>query len=62
MKSIWATIRTSLVQKVNDIRKSNKRKREQQQKNQQKCLNSSRQENDNHVSAVTNDQAKVNEK
>ncbi|CAM2730535.1 unnamed protein product, partial [Rotaria socialis] len=30
MNSIWATIRTSLVQKVNDIRKSNRRNSQQQ--------------------------------
>ena len=35
MKSIWTTIRTSLVQKVNDIRKSNRCKSQQQRQSQE---------------------------
>ena len=35
MNSIWTTIRTSLVQKVNDIRKSNRRKSQQQRQSQE---------------------------
>ena len=34
MNSIWTTIRTSLVQKVNDIRKSNRCKSQQQRQSQ----------------------------
>ena len=35
MNSIWATIRTSLVQKVTDIRKSLRRKSQQQSQSQE---------------------------
>ena len=60
MNSIWTTVRTSLVQKVNDIRKSKRRKSQQQM--QQEYSISSPQENYNRVSIETNSQEKVSSK
>jgi hypothetical protein len=59
MISVWASIRTSLVQKVTDVRKSNKRKSQLEQTPQQLPNLSSQQ--DPIVIDETNSQTKVNQ-
>ncbi|CAF5155944.1 unnamed protein product, partial [Rotaria sp. Silwood1] len=60
MGSIWASIRTSLVQKVTDIRKSEKRKNQNQKQEQNKQPQqypiSLSEDNHDLVSVATNDQ------
>ncbi len=62
MGSIWASIRTSLVQKVTDIRKSQKRQSQTQEQNQQLQQGSIATSEDNHdlVSVATDNQTEVN--
>ncbi|CAF4975202.1 unnamed protein product, partial [Rotaria sp. Silwood1] len=62
MDSIWASIRTSLVQKVTDIRKSEKRKSQKQEQNKHPQQDPIALSEDNHdlVSVATNNQTEVN--
>ncbi|CAF3835709.1 unnamed protein product [Rotaria sp. Silwood1] len=60
--SIWASIRTNLVQKVTDIRKSEKHKSQKQEQNKQPQQDPISLSEDNHdlVSVATNNQTEVN--
>ncbi|CAF3174294.1 unnamed protein product, partial [Rotaria sp. Silwood2] len=62
MGSIWASIRTSLVQKVTDIRKRKKRKSQKQEQNKQPQQDPISLSEDNHdlVSVETNNSTEVN--